>query len=78
MIRTDKKRCCTANYAEKKGKRYSALKMYSKMCFAFFKTYILKLGVLDGKEGFLLSKVSALSVYENFKALKREEEKNGK
>ena len=61
-----------------KGKHYSALKMYTKMCFAFFKTYILKLGVLDGKEGFLLSKVSALSVYENFKALKREEEKNGK
>lgn len=54
-----------------KGKRYSALKMYAKMAFHFFKTYVLKLGFLDGKEGFLLSKVDALSVYENFKSLKK-------
>jgi group 2 glycosyl transferase len=54
-----------------KGKRYSALKMYAKMAFHFFKTYVLKLGFLDGKEGFLLSKVDALSVYENFTSLKK-------
>lgn len=54
-----------------KGKRYSAFKMYAKMAFHFFKTYFLKLGFLDGKEGFLLSKVDALSVYENFTSLKR-------
>ena len=53
------------------GKRYSALKMYAKMAFHFFKTYVLKLGFLDGKEGLLLSKVDALSVYENFTSLKK-------
>lgn len=30
--------------------------------FRFFRTYILKLGFLDGKEGFLISKMSALLV----------------
>ena len=45
--------------------------MYAKMAFHFFKTYVLKLGFLDGKEGFLLSKVDALSVYENFTSLKK-------
>ena len=45
------------------------------MAFHFFKTYILKLGILDGKEGFLLSKVSAISVYENFKSLKQQQNK---
>lgn len=58
-----------------KGKRYNALKMYSKMGFDFFKSYILKLGFLDGKEGYLLSKVSAISIYENFQALKRLEQR---
>ena len=58
-----------------KGKRYNPLKMYVKMAFHFFKTYILKLGILDGKEGFLLSKVSAISVYENFKSLKQQQNK---
>lgn len=61
-----------------KGKRYSALKMYAKMAFHFFKTYILKGGILDGKEGFLLSKVSAISVYENFTSLKHQQRKNGR
>ena len=59
-----------------KGKHYNPLKMYAKMSFHFFKTYILKLGILDGKEGFLLSKVSAISVYENFKSLKLQQNKN--
>lgn len=61
-----------------KGKRYNALKMYAKMAFHFFKTYILKGGILDGKEGFLLSKVSAISVYENFTSLKHQQRKNGR
>lgn len=54
-----------------KGKQYNPLLMWSKMAFQFFKTYILKRGFLDGKEGFLLSKVSAISVYENFKSLEK-------
>ena len=61
-----------------KGKNYSALKMYTKMAFHFFKTYILKGGILDGKEGFLLSKVSAISVYENFTSLKYQQKKNSR
>ena len=61
-----------------KGKNYSSLKMYTKMAFHFFKTYILKGGILDGKEGFLLSKVSAISVYVNFTSLKYQQKKNSR
>ena len=60
------------------GKRYNALKMYAKMAFQFFKIYILRGGILDGKEGFLLSKVRAMSVYENFTSLKHQQRKNGR
>ena len=39
--------------------------------FKFFKHYILKLGVLDGKRGIILCYLSAFGVYARYKELKR-------
>ncbi|MFC2450192.1 MAG: glycosyltransferase family 2 protein [Flavobacteriaceae bacterium] len=58
-----------------KGKRYSFFTQMTKTAFKFFKSYILKLGILDGKEGFELCKLQTLSVYETYESLKREERK---
>ena len=55
-----------------KGKKYSILTQYSKTSFRFFKGYILRLGFLDGKFGFILNKLQALSVWETYESLKRE------
>ena len=43
--------------------------------FRFFKTYILKLGILDGREGFLISKMSAQLVHEQLNYFKQLESK---
>ena len=58
-----------------KGKKYSFLTQMVKTAFKFFKSYILKLGILDGKEGFELCKLQTMSVYETYESLKREERK---
>ena len=58
-----------------KGKKYSFFTQMTKTAFKFFKSYILKLGILDGKEGFELCKLQTLSVYETYESLKREERK---
>lgn len=59
-----------------KGKKYNFIKMITKVFFSFFKVYCLKLGFLDGKEGFLLAKVSAISMYQNFFHLKKLEQES--
>lgn len=56
-----------------KGKKYSVLAQYSKTAFKFFKTYFLRLGFLDGSEGFQLSALQTLSVFETFESLKKQE-----
>ena len=58
-----------------KGKKYSFFKQMAKTAFKFFKSYILKLGILDGRDGFELCKLQTLSVYETYESLKREERK---
>jgi len=58
-----------------KGKKYSILTQYSKTVFKFFKGYVLRLGFLDGKFGFILNKLQALSVWETYESLKRENSK---
>ena len=58
-----------------KGKKYSFFTQMAKTAFKFFKSYILKLGILDGKDGFELCKLQTLSVYETYESLKREERK---
>ncbi len=56
-----------------KGKKYSVLVQYLKTAFKFFKAYIMRLGVLDGKEGYQLSYLQSLSVYETYESLKKEQ-----
>lgn len=58
-----------------RGKRYSLLKDWVKTAFKFFKAYFLKLGVLDGTQGYQLCYLQSLSVHETYKSLKREEER---
>lgn len=54
-----------------KGKKYNILVQWGKTIFKFFKSYILGLGILDGKDGFTLCKLQSLSVYETYESLKR-------
>lgn len=56
-----------------KGKKFNILTQYSKTAFKFFKAYIMRLGILDGKEGYQLSYLQALSVFETYEALKKEQ-----
>jgi len=56
-----------------KGKKYSFIIQYSKTVFKFFKAYILRLGILDGKEGYQLSFLQSLSVFETYESLKKEQ-----
>ncbi|WP_395077964.1 glycosyltransferase family 2 protein [Flavobacterium sp.] len=53
-----------------KGKKYSILTHYIKTIFKFFKTYILRLGILDGKSGIILCYLQTLSVYQTYVSLK--------
>ncbi|MDQ0477907.1 glycosyltransferase family 2 protein [Chryseobacterium sp. MDT2-18] len=56
-----------------KGKKFSSLIMYIKMAAKFIKTYFLRLGFLDGKEGYQLSVLQTLSVYKTYESLKNSE-----
>jgi glycosyltransferase involved in cell wall biosynthesis len=53
-----------------KGKQYSPFVQWSKVIFKFFKTYILKLGILDGINGLKISYLQSLYVYETHRTLK--------
>ena len=57
---------------QSKGKKYSAIVQWSKVIFKFFKTYILKLGILDGINGLKISYLQSLYVYETYRTLKIE------
>ncbi|MCS3530701.1 glycosyltransferase family 2 protein [Chryseobacterium sp. JUb7] len=56
-----------------RGKKFSVVTQYSKTTFKFFKAYILRLGILDGKEGYQLSYLQSLSVFETYESLKKEQ-----
>ncbi|MPS73924.1 MAG: glycosyltransferase family 2 protein [Chryseobacterium sp.] len=58
-----------------KGKKYNILTQYAKTGFKFFKGYVIRLGFLDGKFGFILNKLQAFSVWETHESLKRENRK---
>ncbi|MBC7556887.1 MAG: glycosyltransferase family 2 protein [Chryseobacterium sp.] len=59
-----------------KGNRFNIFNQYLKTAFKFFKSYILKLGILDGRKGFQLSYLQSLSVFETYKSLKKVEKKS--
>lgn len=54
-----------------RGKKYSFFTHYSKTFFKFFKSYILQLGILDGKIGFLFCKLQASYVDKTYSTLKK-------
>ncbi len=49
--------------AEKKGKKTSALDIFFRPSFLFFKMFILKAGILDGFHGFILAVFSSFYVF---------------
>ncbi|MHA6696464.1 glycosyltransferase family 2 protein [Chryseobacterium sp. A321] len=73
-----------AHYGQLKGKelfqkqkRYNPFTQGIKTAFRFFKTYVLKLGFLDGKIGLKIAQLQSKYVYQTYDAL-REEWKNKK
>lgn len=52
--------------------QYGFFKQIGKTAFNFFKMYILKLGILDGKKGFILSYFSALTSFKTYEYLKEQ------
>jgi glycosyltransferase involved in cell wall biosynthesis len=56
-----------------KGKKFNILVQYLKTAFKFFKAYVMRLGILDGKEGYQLSFLQSLSVFETYESLKKEQ-----
>ena len=54
-----------------KNKKYSLIKQLSKTFFKFFKTYILRLGILDGINGITLCYLQTLSVWQTYSTLKQ-------
>jgi glycosyltransferase involved in cell wall biosynthesis len=59
-----------------KGKKYNFLTHFSKTFFKFFKTYFLRLGILDGTNGIVLCYLQTLSVYHTYVALKNNQKAN--
>jgi len=47
----------------KKGERFSLLKLLGKPIFKFIETYVVKLGFLDGRRGFMIAVSAAYSVF---------------
>ncbi|MDR3273353.1 MAG: glycosyltransferase [Flavobacteriaceae bacterium] len=54
----------------KKGKKPNFFHFYVKPAYRFFNQFILKLGILDGKSGFIISKMYADYVSSRYKYLK--------
>ncbi len=59
-----------------KGKKYSVFTQYLKTIFKFIKAYFIRLGILDGKDGFIVSYLQALSVYHTYESLKANQKQN--
>lgn len=66
----------SANELFTKGKNASFFLMTFSPMWRFFRTYILKLGFLDGKNGYLISKRSAKMVKQKYRKLKELNEQN--
>lgn len=58
-----------ANELHQKGKKTNSFMIYSKTVVQFIKSFFIKLGILDGKTGFLISKRSAYATYRKYTKL---------
>jgi hypothetical protein len=54
----------------KQGKNVGVFTVYLKMAAQFFKSFVLKLGVLDGKTGWQISKLSAFATFRKYSILR--------
>jgi glycosyltransferase involved in cell wall biosynthesis len=54
----------------KEGRKASVIKLLMSPIVKFIRDYIIKLGLLDGKEGFLISRISAYATYLKYKKLR--------
>lgn len=52
------------------GKKSSRIKIYGSSVFKFIRNYILKMGFLDGKAGFTISRLSAMASYKKYYKLR--------
>tara|TARA_Y100000991_G_scaffold208605_1_gene187817 strand:+ start:420 stop:1181 length:762 start_codon:yes stop_codon:yes gene_type:complete len=59
---TDKFSTIAAKEAYRNGIKSNWLKIYLRTIFCFFRDYFLKLGILDGKYGFIICYINALAV----------------
>ena len=57
-----------AQFAE--GKRANLLTLYASPVVKFLRDYFLKLGILDGKAGFTISRISAQATYLKYKKIR--------
>ena len=64
-----------ANYYKLNNKKKLFLIFYFDSIFKFFKMYIVKLGFLDGYEGYLLAKLASIYVFIKYAKLKEKNEK---
>ena len=55
----------------KKGKKPNGYHFYIKPAYKFINNYILRLGVLDGKAGYIICKLNAYGVWYRYQELKR-------
>lgn len=56
-----------------KGKKYSAFTKWIKTSFKFLKSYVFRLGFLDGKNGFYLCYLQSLSTYITYSRFKKKQ-----
>ena len=75
----------TLNYAKLSAEKYfsqhkkaSLLKRFISPIFVFIQTYLFRLGFLDGREGFVIAKYSALYVWMKYDLLYKMNQKNGR
>lgn len=73
MLKYGRLKAIESFYTEKP---FNYFLMFLKPSWKFFNHYILRLGILDGKKGFIICYLNALGVFERFKELKRLEQKN--
>lgn len=53
------------------GEKFSRFKLCAKPLYKFINHYLLRLGILDGKKGWIISKLNALSVTVRYQELRR-------
>lgn len=68
---TDKFTTISAQELFQKGKTTSFIKMYFKPIWKFISDYFIKLGFLDGKYGFIISRISAKGTFMKYSKLSK-------